>query len=201
MSLRTFPPAAAILSAALLGAVAVPAVARDAAEPHNAAPDISGTPAAKGFLAANTILQNASNASHLTTFVAAIRAAGLADTLQMNGPLTVFAPTNAAFGRLPAGTVDKLMTQNSHGLLAQILTYHIVAGRLETKDLTDGRKLTTIQGDELTVRCGAGKIMIVDANDQVSTIAVPDLDQSNGVIHMVDRVMVPRVWAQLLPRN
>jgi uncharacterized surface protein with fasciclin (FAS1) repeats len=150
--------------------------------------------------AARNLLQNASNATHLTTFVAAIKAAGLADTLEENDPLTVFAPTNAAFEKLSSGIVDKLMAPDRRGLLAQILTYHIVAGRFETKDLADGAKLKTVQGEELTVRSADGKIMIIDANDQVSTIAVSDIDETNGVIHMVDTVLIPKAWAHFFLR-
>ncbi len=101
------------------------------------------------------IIQNAVNSKDHTTLVAAVKAAGLVDTLEGKGPFTVFAPTNAAFGKLPAGTVDTLVKPENKATLTKILTYHVVPGRLEASDLTDGKKLKTVQGEELTVKAGA----------------------------------------------
>ena len=98
-----------------------------------------------------------------TTLVSAVKAAGLVDTLEGKGPFTVFAPTNAAFNKLPAGTVDTLVKPENKAALVKILTYHVVAGRLEASDLTDGKKLKTVEGEELTVKSSGGKVMIVDA--------------------------------------
>src|SRR5271154_6577754 len=109
------------------------------------------------------IVQNAVNSKDHTTLVAAVKAAGLVDTLEGKGPITVFAPTNAAFGKLPAGTVDNLVKPENKATLTKILTYHVVAGKLEASDLTDGKKLTTVQGEELTVKHAGGHVMIVDA--------------------------------------
>ena len=102
------------------------------------------------------IIQNAVNSKDHTTLVAAVKAAGLVDTLEGKGPFTVFAPTNAAFGKLPAGTVDTLVKPENKATLTKILTYHVVAGKLEASDLTDGKKLKTVEGEELTVKHAGG---------------------------------------------
>ena len=109
------------------------------------------------------IIQNAVNSKDHTTLVAAVKAAGLVDTLEGKGPFTVFAPTNAAFGKLPAGTVDTLVKPENKATLTKILTYHVVPGKLEASDLTDGKKLKTVEGEELTVKHADDKVMIVDA--------------------------------------
>jgi uncharacterized surface protein with fasciclin (FAS1) repeats len=137
------------------------------------------------------IIQNAVNSKDHTTLVAAVKAAGLVDTLEGKGPFTVFAPTNEAFGKLPAGTVDTLVKPENKATLTKILTYHVVPGKLEAKDLTDGKKLKTVQGEELTVKASGGKIMLMDAKGGMSTVTIPDVNQSNGVIHVVDTVLMP----------
>src|SRR6476646_8691176 len=116
------------------------------------------------------IIQNALNSKGHTTLVAAVKAAGLVGTLEGKAPFTVFAPTNAAFGKLPAGTVDTPVTPENKATLAKILTYHVVPGKLEASDLTDGKKLKTVQGEELTVKRSGDKIMIIDAKGGSSTI-------------------------------
>ena len=105
------------------------------------------------------IIQNAVNSKDHTTLVAAVKAAGLVETLEGKGPFTVFAPTNAAFGKLPAGTVDNLVKPENKATLTKILTYHVVPGKLEASDLTDGKKLKTAEGEELTVKHQDGKVM------------------------------------------
>jgi uncharacterized surface protein with fasciclin (FAS1) repeats len=137
------------------------------------------------------IIQNAVNSKDHTTLVAAVKAAGLVDTLEGKGPFTVFAPTNAAFGKLPAGTVDNLVKPENKPTLTKILTYHVVPGRLEASDLTDGKKLKTAEGEELTVKKADGKVMIVDAKGGTSTVTISNVHQSNGVIHVVDTVLMP----------
>src|ERR1700745_2781130 len=109
------------------------------------------------------IVANAVNSADHTTLVAAVKAAGLVSTLEGKGPFTVFAPTNAAFGKLPAGTVDNLVKPENKAALTKILTYHVVAGKLDASDLTDGRKLKTVEGEELTVKKADGKTWIIDA--------------------------------------
>jgi uncharacterized surface protein with fasciclin (FAS1) repeats len=138
------------------------------------------------------IVENAVNSKDHTTLVAAVKAAGLVDTLSGKGPFTVFAPTNAAFGKLPAGTVDTLVKPENKATLTKILTYHVVPGKLEAADLTDGKKLTTVEGEVLTVKASGGKVMIVDAKGGSSTVTIADVNQSNGVIHVVDTVLMPK---------
>ena len=137
------------------------------------------------------IIQNAVNSKDHTTLVAAVKAAGLVETLEGKGPFTVFAPTNAAFAKLPAGTVDTLVKPENKATLTKILTYHVVAGKLEASDLTDGKMLKTVQGEELTVKRSGDKIMIIDAKGGSSTITIENVNQSNGVIQVVDTVLMP----------
>ena len=133
------------------------------------------------------IVENAMNSSDHTTLVAAVKAAGLAETLSGAGPFTVFAPTNAAFEKLPAGTVDNLLKPEMKGDLTSVLTYHVVPGALRAADLKDGQKLKTVQGNELTVSMKDGKVMIDGA-----TVTTPDVVSSNGVTHVIDAVVMPK---------
>ena len=137
------------------------------------------------------IVQNAVNSKDHTTLVAAVKAAGLVPTLEGKGPFTVFAPTNAAFGKLPAGTVDTLVKPENKATLTKILTYHVVPGKLEASDLTDGKKMKTAEGEELTVKKQDGKVWIVDAKGGTSMVTISNVNQSNGVIHVVDTVLMP----------
>ena len=122
-----------------------------------------------------------------TTLVAAVTAAGLVETLKGAGPFTIFAPTNAAFAALPAGTVDGLLKPESKDALTKILTYHVVAGAVKAADLKDGQKVKTLQGEELTVSIKDGKVMINGAN-----VTAADLTGSNGVVHVIDAVLMPK---------
>ncbi len=133
------------------------------------------------------IVENAANSADHTTLVAAVKAAGLAETLSGAGPFTVFAPTNEAFNKLPAGTVDNLLKPEMKGDLTSILTYHVVPGALKAADLTDGQKLKTVQGKELTVSVKDGKVMIDGA-----TVTTADVISSNGVTHVIDAVVTPK---------
>ncbi len=144
------------------------------------------------------IVENAVNSKDHTTLVAAVQAAGLVDTLASPGPFTVFAPTNAAFGKLPAGTVDTLLKPESKGTLTAVLTYHVVPGTLTAADLAanaqaNGGKatLTTVQGAKLTVWGEDGKWYVTDAKGGKAQITIADVKQSNGVIHVVDGVLLP----------
>jgi uncharacterized surface protein with fasciclin (FAS1) repeats len=145
------------------------------------------------------IIQNAVNSKDHTALVAAVKAAGLVDTLEGKGPFTVFAPTNEAFAKLPAGTVDNLVKPENKAMLTKILTYHVVPGRHTAtalmKAIKDGRgmaKLKTVEGEELIVKqAGPGKLSVTDAQGAVSMISVADVMQSNGVIHVVDTVLMP----------
>jgi len=137
------------------------------------------------------IVQNAVHSKDHTTLVAAVKAAGLVDTLSGPGPFTVFAPTNAAFNKLPKGTVENLVKPENKATLTKILTYHVVPGRLEAADLTDGKVFTTVEGEQLTVKNSGGRISIVDAKGDVSRVTIPNVNQSNGVIHVVNTVLLP----------
>jgi uncharacterized surface protein with fasciclin (FAS1) repeats len=128
----------------------------------------------------------AASADH-TTLVAAVQAAGLVETLKGAGPFTVFAPTNAAFSALPAGTVEGLLKPEKKADLTNILTYHVVAGSVKAADLKDGQVVKTLQGGELTVSIKDGKVMINGAN-----VTTADLTTSNGVIHVIDAVLMPK---------
>lgn len=145
-----------------------------------------------------TIVDNAVNSPDHTTLVAAVKAAGLADTLSGAGPFTVFAPTNAAFAKLPAGTVDMLLLPQNRAMLQSVLTYHVVPGRLTAADLMamiaagGGRaSLTTVQGGRLTASMMGNRIMLVDSKGGMSHVTQGDVMQSNGVIHVVDTVVMP----------
>ena len=122
-----------------------------------------------------------------TTLVAAVTAAGLVETLKGAGPFTIFAPTNAAFAALPAGTLDGLLKPESKDALTKILTYHVVAGAVKAADLKDGQKVKTLQGEELTVSIKDGKVMINGAN-----VTAADLIGTNGVVHVIDAVLMPK---------
>jgi uncharacterized surface protein with fasciclin (FAS1) repeats len=145
------------------------------------------------------IIQNAVNSKDHTTLVAAVKAAGLVDTLSGPGPFTVFAPTNAAFAKLPAGTVDSLLKPENKATLTTILTYHVVPGRMTAvslmKAIKDGEgeaHLKTVAGKDLIVKqAGPGKLTITDAKGDVAMVTIADVLQSNGVIHVIDTVLLP----------
>ena len=137
------------------------------------------------------IVDNAAGSSDHTTLVAALKAAGLVETLKSAGPFTVFAPTNAAFNKLPTGTVASLLTPEMKPTLTKILTYHVVSGRLMAADLKDGQMLTTVQGEQLTVMKNAGGVMLKDAKGGMAKVAIADAVSSNGVTHVIDTVLMP----------
>jgi uncharacterized surface protein with fasciclin (FAS1) repeats len=152
------------------------------------------------MLPQKNIVQNAVNSKDHTTLVAAVKAAGLVDTLQSKGPFTVFAPVNSAFAALPAGTVDTLLKPENKEMLTKVLTYHVVAGRLTAGDLdrliAKGKgtaALDTVSGGKLWVmKNGARNITIKDEAGAVADITIYDVLQSNGVIHSVDKVLLPK---------
>jgi uncharacterized surface protein with fasciclin (FAS1) repeats len=144
------------------------------------------------------IVENAVNSADHTTLVAAVKAAGLVDTLMSPGPFTVFAPTNAAFAKLPAGTVDTLLKPENKGTLTKVLTYHVVPGRLSSADLKKAIKkengtatLKTVSGGMLWATMKGNEIMLKDEKGAWSTITQANVFQSNGVIHVVDSVVLP----------
>jgi uncharacterized surface protein with fasciclin (FAS1) repeats len=147
---------------------------------------------------AKTIVENAVNSPIHKTLVAAVKAGGLVDTLNSPGPFTVFAPTDDAFAKLPAGTVETLVKPENKDTLVKILTYHVVAGRISAKQLEnmikkgDGKAtLKTVQGEDLTATISGGKIMLTDAKGGMATVITADVFQSNGVIHVIDTVLMP----------
>jgi len=151
------------------------------------------------MLPSKTIVENASKSADHTTLVSAVKAAGLVETLSGAGPFTVFAPTNAAFAKLPAGAVDGLMKPAMKADLKKVLTYHVVPGKLTAADISakikagNGKaELTTVQGEKLTAMESGGKIMLTDAKGGTSTVTQGDVMQSNGVVHVVDTVLMPK---------
>jgi uncharacterized surface protein with fasciclin (FAS1) repeats len=151
------------------------------------------------MLPTKNIVENAVNSKDHTTLVAAVKAAGLVDTLASAGPFTVFAPTNEAFAKLPAGTVDTLVKPENKAMLTKILTYHVVAGHMTATDLMklvdEGKgnaMLKTVEGDMLTLDSPmAGKLEVIDSKGDKAMITIADVLQSNGVIHVIDTVLIP----------
>jgi uncharacterized surface protein with fasciclin (FAS1) repeats len=148
--------------------------------------------------ASKDIIDNAVNSKDHTTLVAAVKAAGLADTLKGPGPFTVFAPTNEAFAKLPAGTVDTLLKPENKEMLTKILTYHVVAGRISAaelkKQIREGNgqaTLKTVSGGTLIAMLQGSSIVLKDEKGGMSTVTIPNVFQSNGVIHVVDAVVLP----------
>ena len=151
------------------------------------------------MLASKDIIDNAVNSKDHTTLVAAVKAAGLVDTLKGPGPFTVFAPTNAAFAALPPGTVDTLLKPENKGMLTGILTYHVVAGKMDaaalSKAVMDGKgkaMLKTVSGGTLTAMAANGGVTITDEKGGTAKVTIADVYQSNGVIHVVDKVLLPK---------
>ena len=145
------------------------------------------------------IIDNAVNSKDHTTLVAAVKAAGLVDTLKGKGPFTVFAPVNTAFAALPAGTVDTLLKPENKAPLTKVLTYHVVMGKMDSADLmkaidAGGGKamLTAVSGGTLTATRNGGAIMVADDSGGAAKVAIADVVQSNGVIHVVDKVLLPK---------
>jgi len=157
-------------------------------------PDVGGA----AMFPTKNIVENALNSQDHTTLVAAVKAAGLVDTLESAGPFTVFAPTNEAFAKLPAGTVDTLLKPENKDQLVKILTYHVVAGRVGSKDLIKMIKkgggkaeLKTVSGGTLTASLSMGHVILTDEKGGTATVTIADVYQSNGVIHVIDSVLLP----------
>jgi len=166
--------------------------------PMTDAPAAEPAASATGMSADRDIVDNAAASPDFSTLVAAVTAAGLVDTLKGAGPFTVFAPTNAAFSALPAGTVDTLLKPESKADLTKILTYHVVAGKVDAATLvgliTAGggtAVVTTVEGGTLTASAANGGVTLTDAKGNVANVTTTDLNQSNGVIHVVDKVLMP----------
>ena len=187
-TLRTLVRATAV--AALLGSAAYVAVPSFAAE---MTVEVGGAP----MYPSKNIIQNAVNSKDHTTLVAAVKAAGLVDTLSGKGPFTVFAPTNNAFAKLPAGTVATLLKPENKDALVGVLTYHVVPGRYTAKDIMamvkkDGGKtmLKTVEGEDLTFESKDGALWVWDSKGNAAKITIKNVMQSNGVIHVIDAVLM-----------
>jgi uncharacterized surface protein with fasciclin (FAS1) repeats len=157
-------------------------------------PDVGGAAMYPG----KNIVENALNSQDHTTLVAAVKAAGLVDTLEGAGPFTVFAPTNEAFAKLPAGAVDSLLKPENKDQLVKILTYHVVAGKVGSKELIKMIKkgggkavLKTVEGGALTASLQMGHVILTDEKGGAATVTIADVYQSNGVIHVIDSVLLP----------
>ncbi len=147
---------------------------------------------------AKNIIENAVNSKDHTTLVAAVKAAGLVETLQGAGPFTVFAPVNSAFDKLPAGTVENLLKPENKSTLTAVLTYHVLAGKMSSKDIAkaikDGHgkaEFKTVQGGVLTAMMNGKDVVLKDSKGNTSKITIMDVNQSNGVIHVIDTVVLP----------
>jgi uncharacterized surface protein with fasciclin (FAS1) repeats len=176
-------------------ALALAAILGTASMPSSAQVTVGGAP----MYASKDIVDNAVNSKDHTTLVAAVKAAGLVDTLKSPGPFTVFAPTNEAFAALPAGTVDTLLKPENKGKLTSVLTYHVVAGKMDAATLLAAIKagggkatLKTVEGDPLTVTTADGKVLVMDESGGTATVTIADVYQSNGVIHVIDKVLLPK---------
>jgi uncharacterized surface protein with fasciclin (FAS1) repeats len=179
-----------VLSMLAVAAIAVTSLTASAQKD----PDVGGAP----MFANKTIVANAVNSPIHTTLVAAVKAAGLVDTLNSPGPFTVFAPTNDAFAKLPAGTVDTLVKPENKATLVKILTYHVVPGKITSKELIKAIKkgggtysAKTVEGGSLTFTLDDGKVKITDEKGGSAYVTVADVYQSNGMIHVIDTVLMP----------
>lgn len=178
-----------IISAALAAVLAVPALAQKE-------PMVGGA----AMYPTKNIIENAVNSKDHTTLVAAVKAADLVETLSSEGPFTVFAPTNEAFAALPDGTVDGLLKPESKKALQGILTYHVLAGKFDSKAVAAAIKkgggkfaMKTVAGGELTFEMKGDKLMVMDESGGSATVSIADVMQSNGVIHVVDKVLLPKM--------
>ena len=165
-------------------------------EPMNSSPPMVGGAA---MYPTKDIIDNAVNSKDHTTLVAAVKAAGLVETLKSSGPFTVFAPTNAAFAALPAGTVDTLLKPENKPTLTKVLTYHVVAGKMDAAALSKaimagGGKATlkTVSGGTLNVMSSGATVRVTDESGGTAHVTIADVVQSNGVIHVVDKVLLPK---------
>lgn len=187
--------ASAIFAGACSPAAETPAPeAAEAAAPAQDAPVVGGAP----MYPTKTIVENAANSADHTTLVAAVTAAGLVETLSGPGPFTVFAPTDAAFAKLPAGTVESLVQPANKATLTRILTYHVVAGRVSAAQLIEqinagggSAALTTVEGGTLTASLQGDSVVLTDEKGGTATVTQADVFQSNGVIHVTDSVSMP----------
>ena len=189
----------------ILSLAAAPIIAQTQSAPAPtppAAPAAAPNPKVGGaeMFADKTIVENAAAAPNLSTLVAAVKAGGLVEPLEGQGPITVFAPTNDAYGRLAPSTVDALLKPESKPTLTKILTYHVVTGAISGLQLLDMIKagggktvLTTVAGEPLTVELDSGAVKLTDSNGNPAYVEIPDVRQSNGVVHVINGVLIPKL--------
>ncbi len=190
---RSIAAAGAVSLALLLASCSSSTTPSTSMEPTTMAPSTSAPAATMATSTATAdIVDTAVAAGNFKTLATALTAAGLVDTLKGPGPFTVFAPTDAAFAKLPAGTLDTLL-KDPTGKLAAILKYHVVAGKVMAADVVklDGQKVKTVQGAEITVEVSGGMVTLVDATGQKVNVVTTDIAASNGVIHVIDAVLLP----------
>lgn len=183
------------LAVLLLAGIVLSSNAQDARMASEKTVEVGGAP----MYPSKNIVANAMNSKEHTTLVAAVKAAGLVETLQGKGPFTVFAPTNAAFDKLPSGTVDNLVKPENKATLTKVLTYHVVAGKLDSQELMKWIKkgngtaeLKTVQGGKLWVMQKKNTLWLKDETGATAQITIKDVYQSNGVIHVIDTVVMPK---------
>ena len=195
--LKTLLRTAAIAALIGAGSAGMPATAfaQDAKAMSSDMPMVGGAP----MDPQKTIVENASQAKNLTTLVAAVKAAGLVDTLSGKGPFTVFAPTNAAFEKLPKGTVDTLLKPENKDMLVKILTYHVVPAKATSeaamkmiKDDGGAHNVTTVEGGTITLKMDGDKLVVIDEKGGGAAVTQADVMQSNGVVHVIDTVLMPK---------
>ncbi|WP_428485512.1 fasciclin domain-containing protein [Rhodopila sp.] len=181
-----------------MGASALAAVPASAQAPNASMPSDTVMVGGAPMYPTKNIIENAVNSKDHTTLVAAVKAAGLVETLEGKGPFTVFAPTNEAFAKLPPGTVDTLLKPENKAMLAKILTYHVVAGDYTAADLmkmvkAGGGKamLKTVEGEPLTISQDGTKLFVLGEKSGVAEVTIPNVKQSNGVIHVINSVVLP----------
>ena len=191
LSALALPTTVAISALAFAAVAATPTVAQTRNEQTVT---VGGAP----MYPSRNIIQNAVNSKDHTTLVAAVKAAGLVETLQGSGPFTVFAPTNKAFAKLPPGTVEELLKPQMKQKLAAVLAYHVLPGRFSIKDLWDASikvngpvKMKTVEGKELSFEFKGQQLTIRDSNGNASRVTIQNVFQSNGVIHVIDSVLLP----------
>lgn len=184
---------------ALIAAISVSCDGKKKEAEAEVAVDTTTVTADTTQVAATTIVDVAAGNADFSTLVAAVKAAGLVETLSSEGPFTVFAPTNAAFEKLPAGTVEGLLKPENIEKLKGLLTYHVVAGKFDATAVTDAitkgngkYTVTTVQGGKIDLSIKDGKVLLTDANGKSSTVVIADVAASNGVIHAIDSVVMPK---------
>lgn len=181
---------AGIVAVLLVGIIAFAMMNNDSDDTVNNSTNTQSNNENMSEATSQDIVALASGTESLSTLVTAVKAAGLVETLQGDGPFTVLAPTNDAFAKLPAGTVDSLLLPENKATLSGILSYHVIPSKVMSAGLTNGQKVTTVQGAELTVEITEGKVYFVDVKGGKAMVTTADVEASNGVVHIIDSVLM-----------